>query len=851
MKDILARAVGPSIVILLFTGSIWALHHTLAGHRYEDIVTALEAIPFWRFALAGALTVVSFIILASYDLLSIRYIGQNVPWNKVGFAAAISYAFSNTIGLSVLTSGSVRYRLYSSWGLSPVDIAKVVLFSALTLWLGIFALGGSMLLLEPLALPASLRLPFASAQPLGLLLLTIPACYVLLSALRRQPLQFRSWELDIPSPGLALLQLVIGALDWFLAGVVFYALLPTAELNLAHVLGIFLTAQTIGLISHVPGGLGVFESLILLMLSVDIPAPDVLGALLAYRIVYYLLPLIVATLFLGGHEVLRHSGRFVRWPQTIGPWFSVLLPQVFALMTLVSGALLLFSAATPAVATRLAWLRELVPLSVVETSHFIGSLAGMGLLLLARGLQRRLDAAYLLTVILLATGVIASLLKGADYEEAAVLAVLLASLLPCRRYFYRKASVLSPRLSAGWIASIALVLISAAWLGFFSYQHMEYSDDLWWQFSFTEGGAPRFLRGMVGALVMVLFFAVAKLMRPAPAALRLPDKTELEQAGGVISEFPQTYAHLALLGDKCLLFNEAHSAFVMYSAQGRTWVAMGDPVGPRNEQQELAWKFRELCEYHGGWSVFYQARPQNLAIYLELGLNLLKIGEEASVELPKFSVAGRATKGLRHNLNHLEKAGYRFEIVPAPGVASLLPRLKQISEGWLKSKNTREKRFSVGFFQEAYLQSGPSAGVRFGDEVIAFANLLVNKEKEYFSIDLMRYLPESPNGIMDYLFTRLLLWGKDEGYGWFDLGMAPLSGLESRTLAPLWNRFGALVFGYGERFYNFRGLRQYKEKFDPRWEPRYLAVPGGIALPLILTDLSALIAGGLKGVITK
>ena len=122
---------------------------------------------------------------------------------------------------------------------------------------------------------------------------------------------------------------------------------------------------------------------------------------------------------------------------------------------------------------------------------------------------------------------------------------------------------------------------------------------------------------------------------------------------------------------------------------------------------------------------------------------------------------------------------------------------------------------------------------------------------EEFSVDLMRYLPDAPDGVMDYLFTQLILWGKQEGYAWFNLGMAPLSGLESRALAPFWNRLGSFVFRHGEHFYNFQGLRRYKEKFDPVWEPKYLASPGGLALPRILTNLASLISGGIKGVVTK
>jgi phosphatidylglycerol lysyltransferase len=356
---------------------------------------------------------------------------------------------------------------------------------------------------------------------------------------------------------------------------------------------------------------------------------------------------------------------------------------------------------------------------------------------------------------------------------------------------------------------------------------------------------------MVGTLVMVLFFASAKLLRPTPAEITLPNPEELARANTIIAKYPYTYAHLALLRDKSLLFNSSATAFIMYGIEGRSWVAMGDPVGPYEERRELAWKFREMGEYHDGWTVFYQVRPENLDIYLELGLNLLKIGEEARVRLAEFSLTGKKHKSLRGSVNRIEKQGCHFEIIQPESVPALLPQLKTVSDSWLASKNTREKGFSLGFFKEAYLVGCPIATVRQNETVVAFANLWLGDEKEELSLDLMRYLGDAPHGIMDYLFTKLMLWGKEQGYVWFNLGMAPLAGLQSRSLAPTWNRFGAMVFGYGERFYNFQGVHQFKDKFNPLWEPRYLAVPDGIALPRILANLSALIAGGLKGVIHK
>jgi phosphatidylglycerol lysyltransferase len=178
-----------------------------------------------------------------------------------------------------------------------------------------------------------------------------------------------------------------------------------------------------------------------------------------------------------------------------------------------------------------------------------------------------------------------------------------------------------------------------------------------------------------------------------------------------------------------------------------------------------------------------------------------------------------------------------------------LPELAAISNDWLTSKRTSEKGFSLGYFDERYLTSFPLAVVRQHDRLLAFANLFEGAAKEELSIDLMRHRTQAPNGVMDFLFVELMLWGAAAGYHWFNLGMAPLSGLGSDKLAPLWERAGALVFRYGDQLYNFEGLRKYKSKFDPVWTPKYLACPGGLALPVILADIAALVAGGASRIV--
>jgi len=278
---------------------------------------------------------------------------------------------------------------------------------------------------------------------------------------------------------------------------------------------------------------------------------------------------------------------------------------------------------------------------------------------------------------------------------------------------------------------------------------------------------------------------------------------------------------------------------------------MGDPIGPESEWPELIWQFHRNAARYADRTVFYEVDHHLLHLYLDMGLSALKLGEVARVPLTTFSLEGSARKGLRYIQRKLTRLGCTFDVAPAEAVPDLLPRLQIISDEWLAEKNTREKSFSLGFFNADFLSQTPIALVRMADKIVAFANVWPSAGQEELTIDLMRYLPEAPNGTMEYLFIEIMHWGHTQGYRWFNLGMAPLSGMENREQAPLWHKLGHWVARHGEHFYNFQGLRQYKEKFDPVWSPKYLVCPGGFGLPRILADVGALVSGGLKGILMK
>ncbi|HXJ34053.1 MAG TPA: bifunctional lysylphosphatidylglycerol flippase/synthetase MprF [Candidatus Eisenbacteria bacterium] len=845
------RLAGQVVALVCFALALWALRESLRDYHYRDIAAALRGVPSSRVALALALAACGYAILVGYDLLAFRFVHHRVPFPRVVLGSFVSCALGNNLGNILVTGAAVRYWLYGSLGLSAVELTQVVLFCSLGFWLGFLCLGALLFIGDPILLPPALHLPGGTTRPLGIAFLVLLVAYAAIVMARQRPLRIGTWRFPLPSPALTVGQLFVATLDLTTMGTALWVLLPPApDLSYPRFLATFLVALVSGAASQVPGGLGIFETVILLLLSPRVAPPDLVAALLAFRATYFILPLFVAAMTIGVREGWERVPRVRRLFDRFGHWIAAMVPQILAAAMFVTGAMLLFSGAVPSATGRLRWLHRFAPLPVIEMSHFLASLVGAALLILARGIQRRLDAAYVLALALLAAGCALSLVKGLDYEEAMVLAATFAALLPCRRYFYRKASLLGEPFTGGWIAAIVVVLAGSAWLGIFVHERVEYSSELWWRVA-LHAEAPRSLRATVGAIGLAVLFAGMRLFRPARPRLAPPNAADIERARPIVERSVWTHANLVFRGDKAILFSEAGDAFMMYGRQGRSWIAVGDPIGPEESARELVWQFHGLCERFGGWPVFFEVRPERLDTYLDLGLTLTKLGEEARVDLTRFALEAPRHRDLRHAAFKLVRSGYHFEILLRETVPSALPALARVSDAWLADKATREKGFSNASFDVSYLTHFPVAVVRSGDDIVAFANLWLGAEKEELSIDLMRHRPDAPNGSMDFLFAALLIWGRQQGYRWFNFGVAPLSGLERRPGAPLWHRVGTFVYRHGEHFYNFQGLRQYKEKFDPVWTPRYLASPGGLALPAILVDVAALMAGGLFGIVLK
>ncbi|MGK7311522.1 MAG: bifunctional lysylphosphatidylglycerol flippase/synthetase MprF [Candidatus Longimicrobiales bacterium M2_2A_002] len=849
---LLLRGLVPFVAVALFVLALVVLHRELAAYGFRDITSGIRGLPATSLLISLALTTVSFVVLAASETLAVRWVDGRLGYPGVAFTSFVGHAFSQALGAPLPTSAPVRYRLYSAWDLSTDQIARIGVFRTATTVLGLLAAMGGALLLLPAGGPVGVPVPAWALRSAGLGSLGIVVGYAAWTCAARSPLRVFSWEIPLPSPRLAAGQIAAGAADWLVGAGVLYVLLPPGHgLSFLHFTAVFAVALSVGQISLVPGGLGVFEAALLLLLPESVPGGALVASLVAYRAIYYLLPLVLASVALAGYERRQPRRLLAKAVDSFGRGVSTAVPLMLSALVFVAGAFMLVTGALPAPEGRLAWLGRALPLPIVELSHLVGSLVGALLLILAWGLRQRLDAAYRLTVGLLALGAVLSAVRGPGWIEAAGLLVTLAILLPARREFFRKAAVTAELPSRQWAVLAAVVLAGTVWLGLFVYRRVDLTTELWWQFT-LRGDAPRFLRASIGAAVVLLGYGLSRLLRPrAPGALVGPETGVPPQVDAVVEASGRAHGVLVYLGDKQVLLSESGRAFVMFAVEGRSWVALGDPLGDPEDFDELIWRFRKLAYRHAGWPVFYQARPDSLQHYADIGLGAVKLGEEAYVPLDAFTLDGPGRKGLRRTVRRVEDDGATFEILPRNDVGRVLPGLRDISDAWLEEKKSREKGFSLGFFTEKYLLRTPVAVLRVQGSLVAFANVLASGSREELSADLMRYAAGAPPSAMEYLFVRLMLWGAEEGYDRFSLGMAPLAGLETRALAPFWNRVGAAVFRYGEHFYNFRGLRAYKEKFDPIWEPRYLVSPGGLAFPRILANLATLVGGGVRGILTR
>jgi len=838
------RGILSPVLALVICGLLLVVfQHLSQAVDYRSVIRQLRELTAGEWSAALGATALSYVALVGRDAVGLRYLGAVVPRMALWIGATAGSALGNATGFGALTGGAVRARVYGVADVTPAQIGRMTVFTSVSLALALVLMTALGMVCKAGSIAPMLHLTPITLRWIGAALLVALALAAIACRSETRAVRTR-WQwlsFDIPARRDLLAQVALAVLDVVAAGLALWALLPHADVSFVTFITVYAAAMLLGMIGHTPGGVGVFEAAMVFTLSRNVQTHQMLAALLAYRAIYFGVPLIVSAALLAGFE-----GRLLkkRLPMLQAQAAAKLAPLFLSLVTFVVGGMLVISSATPAFWQRIHILRDVVPLWVIESSQMLCSVLGVLLLFVARGLLRRLDAAWWMTLALAVVSLALSLTKGLAFVEAGVLGMLIVLLLSTRRRFNRHSSLFAERFTAGWLVSVAMVLMLATWVMLFAFRDVPYTQDLWWQFAFDER-APRALRATLAASLFAATFSFWQLLRPAPGRFVKPAPEDLHDAARIVRAQERSDAGLALMGDKSFLFSESRQAFLMYAKNGRTWAALHDPVGPREEWAGLISKFVALAHAHGGRAAFYQVRANALPLYLDAGLTLMKLGEEAHVVLDDFDLKGAHRAHLRYALKRGERDGFTVEVIDQANVPASLDTLRQISDGWLDSRDAREKSFSVAAFTDEYLAAQSVMLVRQNGEPAAFVTFMTTDLNTEATVGVMRHVESASPYAMEYLFTQLALHLKQAGFRSLSLGIAPLSGMLPTPLASRWHRLAGIIWRFGGRFYNFRGLRAFKSKFQPHWEPRYLAASGSVGVFFTLADLS-LLAGGRR-----
>ena len=615
--------------VLLLIGAIYVVQREFRHLKLSDIRISLGKIPASALAISFAWTVLSYGVLTFYDRLGTIYAGHKVRYRRVAFASFCAYALSHNLGFAAVSGAAVRYRLYSHWGLTPVQIAKVVAFCSLTFGLGGLVLGGCILFFEPMAIPFFNQfVPLPAFYAIGAAMWLVVIGYVVVSK-TAGTIRIRGHEFNLPNWKMAVVQVALASVDVAITAAIFYALLPpTPGLTYLRFLACYLASYSAGLLANLPGGIGVFDTAMLLGMEPYLPAPVVLGAILVFRLYYYVIPLFLAGSMFAGNEILLRggallkSGFIARSANSLGrisePDFAVGAATGTVAMC---GALLLFLGVLDD-RPDFSWIDPDFADVAASAGQFVPSLIGAALMALAIGLSQRVKLAWGATValLLLAAGYTAA--QGDALWIPAVLVLSAVLVAPFRDAFYRHARLLTGTLQADVLVPLIALAVCVVALAAFEPQVRRLSENSWWEIVLSPD-LPNSLRMIMALAVILAVLAILRLLRPGHVAW-LPWKGEGRLRYAALGADPPAEADGLVMG-------EAGRSGIAFRRLGRVMLGLGDPVGAPSDRISAIWRLRDLAAQEGLDPAVWRAGPELLKVYGDLGLTALPLGPDGQL----------------------------------------------------------------------------------------------------------------------------------------------------------------------------------------------------------------------------
>lgn len=782
-------------------------------------------------------------LMTLYDFIIVRYLKLDIERMKIFNVSFVANSINNVSGLGGLTGASIRAVFFKKDAGSADDIIRYELFLVPATGVGLSVMAAAVLLRYRYIEPIILENKWLMAVLLGFIAYFFIYFFVdsIFFWYKKQP--YEGFNKDNTKIKLKLL--LVSLLEWVSASLLLYFIVLQYDRSFSFtpVLVSFTLASIAGVASMLPGGAGSFDFILLLGFKhYGMNVESALAALVMYRMFYYFMPLLIGIIITFSKQLISGRKAVVQNQQlkTFMCRTSNITNMFLRLLVLISGLVLLASALVSGLVERLKIAYRILSLPIMQWSNQISICIGILLLFMSREIGMKVKRSYYATLFLLFVGAVSTFLKGFDIEEAVILTFVFILLFFSKESFYRKS------LPFNWLKTIFTVIL--AFVGILTYvklRHMILVDFLSAYKTTRVPGMLRFnsvFTGMVSYLSLIIFIIGWQLTKPRIVNDERYESVDDEKIKRFLENNKGNYlTHLIFLKDKHIYWAQGGNVAIVYEKSHNIVVVLGDPTGDDKLFGEAISEFLSFIDEYGYKAAFYQVSDNYLPIYHDLGYVFFKLGETALVNLIEFDLQGPESRSFRNVLSRFCKDGMEFQLFEnLPD--ELYQELKDVSDQWLGKR--KEMGFSLGSFDRNYLKHSPVAVVRScsTDEIVAFATVMPSYDgNRSVSLDLMRFKKDAPKNTMTFLILNLLTNYKDMGYEIFNLGMVPLTNVGNRQRAHLPEKLAHLITLYGNHIYSFAGLRSYKAKFSPSWEPRYLAYENIIWLPSSLIEATLLI----------
>ncbi|WYJ92838.1 phosphatidylglycerol lysyltransferase [Enterococcus sp. 9D6_DIV0238] len=797
-------------VIIIILRELLTISKTIS---FNQLGIVFQDIPLWKIALMLLIGLVSVLPMLNYDVILNKILGQHPKKRFLFESSWMINTINNIAGFGGLISIGLRSEFYGKekdgkrvvqalskillFLMSGLSIYSLISFLLVTLghtndyiqqyW--VWLIGGS--LYFPIVLLVSF---FKKDNYIGDIDRKTRAGLILTS--------FMEWT---------------GVLGSFLL----IGMLMGVKMNPLQIIPLFIAASVIGIVSMIPGELGSFDLLMILGLSaLGISREVVVAWILLYRLFYYIIPFLIGVIFFMNNLSYSLNKRYSGIPRELS---TEVAHKFVVFLMYFSGIMIVLSATIPEAFIELTWLKQLNPLSFRIITQIPAILLGFLLLITGRGIAARVKRAYFPTIGLIVITLGYTFMKDFSWGVILFLSLLLLIIVFSKRQLFREQLVYSwEMITVDGVIFLTLTILYIV-IGVYNLPAFPHHKHKFISF-FLFPSEKIWLSGLIGILLVTLVsYLFIRYLEGKRYKIGMP--LDDERALSLLLNYGgNTDSQLVFLGDKDMYIyqNSAQedTVLIQFKTINNKCIVMGDPSGNKEDFSDAIEQFINEADRWGYLPVFYEVSEECVMFLHEFGYDFIKMGEEAHVDLPSFTLSGKKMKSERAVMNRFTKENYSFEVLSPPFSDELVSELKQVSDEWLGSR--KEKGFSLGFFNEDYLaRSQIAVAKNQSGKIIAFANIMPTYTKEEGTIDLMRYSKEAPSGVMDYLFISLFQHMQEEGLAYFNLGMAPLSNVGTSRKSFIQERIAYLVYEFGSRFYSFQGLRDYKEKYATAWVSRY------------------------------